>query len=229
MLRPLKLIIDNYPDDLVEEMDAINNPEDPSAGTRKVPFTKELYIERDDFMEDPPKKYFRLAPGREVRLRYGYWVTCTDVVHDPETGEVTEIHATYDPETRGGNNPPDGRKVKGTIHWASATESLKAEVRLYEHLFTKEDPSDYGEGGSFQDNLNPKSLETLSDCFIEPSFADAEPGDSFQFERLGYFCVDNDSTAEKLLFNRTVTLRDSWAKVVKGQKQKQKTKKPKKG
>ncbi len=215
VLKPLKLVIDNYPDDLVEEMDAINNPEDPAAGIRKVPFSKVLYIEQNDFMEDPPKKFFRLAPGKEVRLRYGYFVKCVDVVHDPKTGEVTEIHATYDPETRGGNNPPDGRKVKGTIHWVSADHAVKSEVRLYNHLFMKEDTNDVPEGGTFHDNLNPESLEVLPECYLERSLGEAKPGDRFQFERLGYFCVDKESTEAKPAFNRTVTLRDTWAKIAK--------------
>ncbi|NLE36949.1 MAG: glutamine--tRNA ligase/YqeY domain fusion protein [Pirellulaceae bacterium] len=215
VLRPLKVVIENYPADLVEEMDAVNNPEDESAGTRKVPFSRELYIERDDFMEDPPKKYFRLSPGREVRLRYGYFVTCTEAVKDPATGEVVELRCTYDPETRGGNAPPDGRKVKGTIHWVSAAHAVKAEVRLYEHLFTKEDPSNVPKGGHYRDNLNPNSLEVLTECLLEPSLAESKPGEPIQFERHGYFCVDPDSTPEKLVFNRTVTLKDSWAKIQK--------------
>lgn len=213
VLRPLKVVIDNYPEGLVEEMDAINNPEDEAAGTRKIPFTRELYIEESDFMEDPPKKYFRLAPGMEVRLRYGYFVTCVDVVKDAD-GKVVEVHCTYDPETRGGNTPPDGRKVKGTIHWVSASHAVKAEIRLYDHLFTKEDPSEVEEGGHFSDNLNPDSLEILHDCMLEPVLAEAKLGDYFQFERLGYFCLDKDSTAEHPVFNRTVTLRDTWAKIV---------------
>lgn len=214
VLRPLKVVIDNYPEDLVEEMDAINNPEDESAGTRKIPFTRELYIEETDFMEDPPKKYFRLGPGREVRLRYGYFIKCVDFVKD-ESGRVVEVHCTYDPETRGGNNPPDGRKVKGTIHWVSASHALKAEVRLYGHLFTKENPNEVEEGGHFSDNLNPDSLEVLTDCMLEPSLAKATLGDYFQFERLGYFCLDKDAMPEKPAFNRTVTLRDTWAKIAK--------------
>jgi len=215
VLRPLKLVIDNYPADRVEEMDAINNPEDPSAGTRKVPFSRELWIEEDDFMEDPPKKYYRLGPGREVRLRYGYFVRCTGCVKDPATGRVAEVHATYDPATRGGESPPDGRKVQGTIHWVSAAHALPAEVRLYDHLCTKEDPSDVAEGGHFTDNLNPNSLEVLSECYVEPSLAGAAPGARYQFERLGYFCVDPDTTEGKLVFNRTVTLKDTWAKIQK--------------
>ena len=212
VLRPLKVVIDNYPEDRIEELDAINNPEDPSAGTRKVPFSRELWIERDDFREDPPKKYFRLSPGREVRLRYGYFVRCVDVVKDPATGEPVEVHCTYDPETRGGN-APDGRKVKGTIHWVSAARALRAEVRLYDHLFTKPDPGDAPEGEDYRSNLNPDSLQRLTDCCVEPSLQDAAPGDRFQFERLGYFCVDKDSTAGRLVFNRTVSLVDTWAKI----------------
>lgn len=215
VLRPLKLVIDNYPADQIEEMDAVNNPEDPSAGTHKVPFSRELYIEQDDFREDPPKKYHRLAPGAEVRLRYGYFVTCTKVVKDKATGEIVEVHCTYDPQTRGGDNPPDGRKVKGTIHWVSAARGVKAEVRLYDHLFSVENPSNVPAGGDYRDNLNPNSLEVLRDCIVEPSLAAASPGDRFQFERQGYFCVDPDSAPQKLVFNRTVSLRDSWAKIEK--------------
>ncbi|HEY4308501.1 MAG TPA: glutamine--tRNA ligase/YqeY domain fusion protein [Pirellulales bacterium] len=219
VLRPLKVVIDNYPVDQVDELDAINNPEDPSAGTRKVPFTRELYIERDDFREDPPKEFFRLAPGREVRLRYAYLVTCTSVVKDA-AGEITELHCTYDPATRGGNTP-DGRKVKGTIHWVSASRSLPAEVRVYDHLFTQPDPSDVPTGGDYRDSLNPKSLEVLSECRVEPSLAGAAPESRYQFERQGYFCVDMiDSHPDKLVFNRTVSLKDSWAKIEKGQKKK---------
>jgi len=213
VLDPLKLVIDNYPEDEVDELDAINNPEDPAAGTRKVPFSRELYIERNDFLEDPPRKYHRLGPGREVRLRYGYYVTCTDFVKDPATGQVTEIHCTYDPATRGGDSP-DGRKVKGTIHWVSARHALEAEVRLYDHLFTKEDPGDVEEGQDYTANLNPDSLKTVT-ALVEPSLAGAAPGARCQFERLGYFCVDPDSTAGKPVFNRTVTLRDTWAKIQK--------------
>ncbi len=215
VLRPLKLVIDNYPEDLVEEMEATNNPNDAAAGTRTVPFSRELYIEREDFRKDPPKKFFRLGPGREVRLRYGYFVTCTDFVKDEATGQVTEIHCTYDPQTRGGESPPDGRKVKGTIHWVSAAHARRAEVRLYDHLFKPENPNDVPDGGDFKDNLNPDSLQVLSDCLVEPSLAEAAAGDRVQFERQGYFCVDSDSTAEKLVFNRTVSLRDSWAKIEK--------------
>jgi len=187
VLRPLKVIIDNYPEDKVEELDAINNPEDPDAGTRKVPFSKELYIEQEDFMENPPKKFYRLAPGREVRLRYAYFIKCTDVVKD-ENGRVVELHCTYDPATRGGD-APDGRKVKSTLHWVSAAHSLEAKVRLYDHLFTKENPNDVGEGKDFKSNLNPNSLELLTSCRVEPSVADAKPLSRYQFERLGYFLI----------------------------------------
>jgi glutaminyl-tRNA synthetase len=217
VLRPLKVVIDNYPQGQVEEMDAINNPEDPAAGTRKVPFSRVLYIEQEDFREEPPPKFFRLAPGREVRLRYGYFITCTGVVKDEKTGEVTELHCTYDPATRGGDSP-DGRKVKATLHWVSAEHALPAEVRLYDHLFVKEDPDDVEEGADWKTNLNPNSLAVLSPCWVEPSLAGAEPGSRYQFERLGYFCVDRDSSDGKLVFNRTVTLRDTWAKIEKSQK-----------
>ncbi|HHU50286.1 MAG TPA: glutamine--tRNA ligase/YqeY domain fusion protein [Firmicutes bacterium] len=216
VLRPLKVVIDNYPAGQVEELEAVNNPEDPQAGTRKIPFSKVIYIERDDFMEDPPKKFYRLAPGREVRLRYGYFIKCTEVVKDEKTGEVLEVHCTYDPATRGGS-APDGRKVKATLHWVSAEESLEAEVRLYDHLFNRENPDDVEEGKTFLDYLNPNSLEVLTSCRIEPSLATARPGDKFQFERLGYFCVDPDSTPEKLVFNRSVSLRDTWAKIAQQQ------------
>jgi len=213
VLNPLKVIITNYPDEQEEELEAINNPEDPSAGTRKVPFAKEIYIEKDDFREDPPKKFFRLAPGREVRLRYAYFITCTDVIKD-DNGEVVELHCTYDPASRGGNSP-DGRKVKGTIHWVSAKHSLTAEARLYDRLFMKENPEASDEGG-FVANLNPESLNII-DCHVEPELQGATPGSKYQFERLGYFCVDPDSTDGKLVFNRTITLRDSWAKIEKKQ------------
>src|SRR5579871_1869496 len=216
VLRPLRVVIDNYPDGQVEEMDAINNPEDPAAGTRKVPFSKVLYIEQDDFREVPPKQYFRLSPGREVRLRYGYFITATGVVKDAR-GEVVEVHATYDPATRGGNSP-DGRKVKSTIHWVSAAHAVDAEVRVYETLFTKENPNEVAEGGDFTDNLNPNSLEVIGGAKLEPSLAGAAAGSRYQFERLGYFCVDKDSTAEKLVFNRTVSLKDTWAKIEKKSK-----------
>jgi glutaminyl-tRNA synthetase len=213
VLRPLRVVIDNYPEGQVEQMEAVNNPEDPSAGTRTVPFSKVLYIEQEDFREDPPKQYYRLSPGREVRLRYGYFITCTSVVKNDQ-GEVVEVHCTYDPATRGGDSP-DGRKVKSTIHWVSASHAVDAEVRLYETLFTKEDPDDVEEGGEFTDNLNPNSLEVLINCKLEPSLAGAAPGSRYQFERLGYFCVDRDSTPQKLVLNRTVALRDAWAKIEK--------------
>jgi glutaminyl-tRNA synthetase len=216
VLRPLKVVIDNYPQDQVEELEAVNNPEDSSAGTRKVPFSRELYIEREDFMEEPPKEFFRLAPGREVRLRYAYFVTCTDVIKD-ETGQIVELHCTYDPATRGGD-APDGRKVKSTLHWVSAGHALEAEVRLYDHLFTKENPDDAAEGEDFKANLNPNSLEVLTSCRVEPSLAGAESPNRYQFERLGYFCVDRDRSGEKLVFNRTVPLRDPWAKMQKARK-----------
>ncbi len=216
VLRPLKVIIDNYPQGKVEQLDAVNNPEDPAAGMRKVPFSRELYIEREDFMQEPPKKFFRLAPGREVRLRYAYFVTCTDVLKN-DNGEIIELHCTYDPATRGGD-APDGRKVKATLHWVSADHALQAEVRLYDHLFTKENPDDVEEGGDFKSNLNPNSLEILWPCYVEPALKDAQPLSRYQFERLGYFCVDAGTTSEKLVFNRTVSLRDTWAKIQKAQK-----------
>ncbi|MCX7909881.1 MAG: glutamine--tRNA ligase/YqeY domain fusion protein [Ignavibacteria bacterium] len=214
VLNPLKVIIDNYPDDLVEEIDAINNPEDLSKGTRKVPFSKVLYIERDDFMENPPKKFYRLAPGREVRLRYAYYITCTDVIKDPKTGEIVELHCTYDPETRGGSSP-DGRKVLGTIHWVSANHYFPAEVRLYDRLFTKENPNDVEEGKTFLDYINPNSLE-IKTGYCEPFLKNAKPEEKFQFERIGYFCVDTKySRPGKPVFNRTVTLKDTWSKILK--------------
>jgi len=215
VLRPLKVVIDNYPESQVEEMDAVNNPEEASAGSRKVPFARALYIEQDDFREEPPKGYFRLSPGREVRLRYGYLVTCTGVVKN-ENGEVVEVHCTYDPATRGGNTP-DGRKVKSTIHWVSAANALDAEVRIYDNLFTKENPNEVEDGQDFTANLNPKSLEVISNAKVEPSLAGAAAGSRYQFERLGYFCVDPDSKPDKLIFNRTVALKDTWAKVEKKQ------------
>ncbi len=218
VLQPLKVVIDNYPQGRVEELEAINNPEDPKAGVRKVPFSRELYIERDDFMAEPPKKFYRLAPGREVRLRYAYFVTCTDVIKD-ENGEVVELHCTYDPATRGGD-APDGRKFKSTLHWVSTGHALEAEVRLYDHLFTKENPDDTAEGEDFKSNLNPNSRQILISCRVEPSLGRAEPGSRYQFERLGYFCVDPDSSDGKLVFNRTVSLRDTWAKIQKAQKKK---------
>ena len=214
VLRPLKVVIENYPEGQVEHMDAVNNPEDPSAGSRTVPFSRELYIEQDDFREVPPKQYFRLSPGREVRLRYGYFITCTGVVKD-SSGQVTELRCTYDPATRGGNAPPDGRKVKSTIHWVSAQHAIGAEARLYETLFTKENPNDLEEGQEFTDLLNPNSLEVVTGCKLEPSLAGATPGASYQFERLGYFCADLDSAPGALIFNRTVALRDTWAKIEK--------------
>jgi glutaminyl-tRNA synthetase len=216
VLKPLKLIIDNYPEGQVEQLDAINNPEDASMGTRKVPFSRELYIEQDDFREDPPKKFHRLAPGKEVRLRYGYLVTCTRVVKDEATGQITEVHCTCDPASRGGN-APDGRKVPGTIHWVSAGQAITAEVRLYDHLFHKEDPNEAPPGKDYRANLNPNSLEVLKGCQLEPSLGQAQPGDRFQFERLGYFFVDPiDSRPGQPVFNRTVSLRDTWAKIEKG-------------
>ncbi len=216
VMRPLRLIIDNYPEDQVEEFDAQNNPEDPTSGTRKVPFSRVLYIEQDDFREVPPPKYFRLAPGREIRIKYAYLITCTGVTKDQQTGEVTEVHCTYDPATRGGD-APDHRKVKSTIHWVSAAHSLQAEVRLYDNLFTKENPNDVAEGADFLSNINRNSLEVLTSCRIEPFLAGAAPGSRYQFERIGYFCVDPDTTAKKLVFNRTVSLRDDWAKIQKQQ------------
>jgi glutaminyl-tRNA synthetase len=216
VLRPLKVVIDNYPKDKVEQLEAVNNPEDPGAGTRKVPFSRELFIEQDDFMEEPPKKFYRLAPGREIRLRYAYFVTCTDVVKN-ENGQVVELHCTYDPATRGGD-ALDGRKVKATLHWVSAPHSLPAEARLYDHLFTNQNPEDVAEGEDFKSNLNPNSLEVLKDCRVEPSLSGAAPLSRYQFERLGYFCTDPDSSNNKLVFNRTVTLRDPWAKIQKKHK-----------
>ena len=214
VLRPLKVVIENYPDDHEEELEAINNPEDASAGTRKVPFSKVLYIERDDFRRDPPRKFFRLAPGREVRLRYAYFITCTEAIEDEE-GNVVELRCTYDPATRGGD-APDGRKVKATLHWVSAAHAIPAEVRLYDRLFNHPNPA--GAPGEIDDHLNLGSLEVLNDCRLEPSLAGAEPGDRVQFERLGYFCVDPDSTPGAPVFNRTVTLRDTWAKIERAQK-----------
>ena len=211
VLRPLRVVIENYPEGQVEYLDAVNNPEDPDAGTRKLPFSRELYVERDDFMEDPPRKFFRLAPGREVRLRYGYFITCTDVVKD-EDGEVVELRCTYDPETRGGQ-APDGRRVRGTIHWVSAQHAADAEVRLYEHLFTSERPDD---DDDFMTTLNPASLEVVHGAKVEPGLVDAVQGERFQFERLGYFAVDPDSKPNAPVFNRTVSLRDTWAKIRKG-------------
>ncbi len=222
VLRPLRIVLENYPEDQVEEMEAINNPEDPDAGVRKVPFSRVLYIEREDFREDPPKKFFRLAPGREVRLRYAYLITCQSAVKD-DSGEIVELRCTYDPETRGGS-APDGRRVKGTLHWVSAAHAVPAEVRLYDRLFTVEDPGAVEEGGDYKSYLNPSSLEILTGCQVEPSLANAEPGYRCQFERQGYFSVDPDSSPDSstpsLVFNRTVALRDSWAKIEKAQETK---------
>lgn len=211
VLNPLKVVIDNYPDGESEYLDAINNPEDPSAGTRKVPFSKVIYIEQDDFMENPPSKFYRLAPGREVRLRYAYFITCREAVKD-STGRVVELRCTYDPTTRGGN-APDGRKVKSTLHWVSARHAIEAEVRLYDRLFLKEDPTDVEEGHDWKENINPDSLKILTSCKVEPSLAGAAPLSKYQFERLGYFCVDPDTTEDKLIFNRTVPLKDTWTKI----------------
>jgi glutaminyl-tRNA synthetase len=214
VLRPLRVVIENYREGQTEELETVNNPEDPSAGTRKVPFSRVLYIEQDDFREDPPRQFFRLSPGREVRLRGGYFIKCTGIVKDEKTGEIAELHCTYDPQTRSGN-APDGRKVKATIHWVSAEHAISAEVRLYENLFTKEDPNDVPEGQEFTANLNAKSLEVVTNAKLEPSLASAKPGDRYQFERLGYFCVDLDSKPGALVFNRTVALRDTWSKIEK--------------
>jgi glutaminyl-tRNA synthetase len=213
VLKPLKVVVENYPEGQVEELDAVNNPEDQTAGSRKVPFSRELYIEQDDFMEDPPKKFFRLAPGREVRLRYGYFITCIDVKKDAATGEIQELRCTYDPETRGGN-APDGRKVKATLHWVSAHHSLPAKVRLYSHLFTKENPAAVEQGEDFTAHVNPESLEILANCRVEPSLEDPKQESIYQFERLGYFCADrHDCMKGRLVFNRSVTLRDTWARL----------------
>jgi len=217
VLRPLKVIIDNYPVDKTEDLEAINNPEDASMGTRKVPFSREIYIEKDDFREVPPKSYFRLAPGREVRLKHAYIIKCERVIKDEKTGEVIELHCSYDPETKSGE-PKAERKVKATLHWVSAAHTLEAEVRLFDHLFLIPDPDEVPEGQDFKANLNPKSLETLTSCKIEPSLKIAKPGNKYQFLRLGYFCVDPDSIEKKLVFNRTVTLQDTWAKIEKAQK-----------
>ncbi|MDL1958384.1 MAG: glutamine--tRNA ligase/YqeY domain fusion protein [Deltaproteobacteria bacterium] len=220
VLRPLKVVIENYQENQMEELEAVNNPEDAGMGCRKVPFSRVLYIEQEDFREDPPKKYFRLAPGREVRLRYAYYIKCVGVKKDERTGEIIELRCTFDPETRGGG-APDGRKVKATLHWVSAAHSLQAEVRLYDHLFLKANPDEVKDGTDFRANLNPSSLETLTSCRVEPSLANATPGSRYQFERQGYFCVDTqDSSDESLVFNRTVTLRDPWAKIEKAMKNK---------
>ncbi|MEA3436501.1 MAG: glutamine--tRNA ligase/YqeY domain fusion protein [Thermodesulfobacteriota bacterium] len=218
VLRPLKVIIDNYPEGKVEELEAENNPEDSSAGKRKIPFSRVLYVEKEDFMEDPPKKFFRLAPGREVRLKHAYYIKCSDIVKDEKTGEVIEVHCTYDPKTRGGWSE-DGRKVRGTLHWVSEGHALKAEVRLYEHLFIKENPSETKDSSDFKTYLNPNSQEILTPCLVEPSLKGAAPGSRYQFLRQGYFCVDSkDSLSNALVFNRTVTLRDTWAKIQKSRK-----------
>ena len=214
VLKPLKVVIENYPDGKIEDLEAVNNPEDPAAGTRKVPFGKVIFIEQDDFREDPPKEFFRLAPGREVRLRYAYFLKCERAIKDPETGQVVELRCTYDPASRGGNSP-DGRKVKSTIHWVAAESAVDIEARLYDRLFTCEDPAKAEEGKDYKDYLNPQSLVPLSESRAEPSLAAAKPGEMFQFERLGYFCVDRDSTANKKVFSRTVTLKDEWARIEK--------------
>ncbi len=215
VLRPLKVVIDNYPDDREEYLEAINNPEDPGMGSREVPFSRTLYIEKDDFMENPPKQFYRLAPGREIRLRYAYFVKCTGVVKDPRTGEVTELRCTYDPSTRGGD-APDGRKVKSTLHWVSVSHAVESEVRLYDTLFTRTNPNETEEGKDFTDYLNPKSLEVLRGCYVEPGLKEAAPGSWYQFERLGYFCADSvDFRPERPVFNRIVTLKDEWAKIQK--------------
>ena len=216
VLRPLKVVIENYPADQVEQLDAVNNPEDASAGIRKVPFSKVIYIERDDFMENPPKQFYRLSAGREVRLRYAYFIKCVDVIKD-EKGEVVELRCTYDPATRGGDSPPDGRKVKATLHWVSAAHAIEAEVRLYDKLLNRPDPSEDKDGSNFKDFIDPNSLEVIEAAKLEPSLAGAPAASRYQFERLGYFCVDSDSTPDKMVINRTVTLRDTWAKVAKAE------------
>jgi len=216
VLRPIKVVLENYPDGQVEELEAVNNPEDPSKGTRKVPFSREIYIEQDDFREDPPKGFFRLSPGKEVRLRYAYIIKCIGVVKDPKTGEVTELRCTYDAETKSGSSQSK-RKVKATIHWVSAAHALEADARLYDHIFTKEAPEDVSEGSDWLANINPNSLDHLTHCRVEPYLADAKPGERYQFERLGYFCVDTeDFSSRRPVFNRTATLRDTWAKMEKG-------------
>lgn len=213
VLNPLKVVIENYPENESEELDCVNNPEDPSAGTRKVPFSRILYIEQEDFREDPPKQFYRLAPGREVRLRYAYYITCNQVIKD-ETGKIVELRCSYDPQTRGGDSP-DGRKVKATLHWVSARHAISAEIRLYDHLFTKPDPDDVEPGKDYKSNINPGSLQTLTEGKLEPALASSVSGEMFQFERMGYFCVDSDSSDGKPIFNRTVTLKDTWAKIEK--------------
>lgn len=220
VLCPLRVVIDNYPEGKIEELDAVNNPENPAMGTRKIPFSRVLYIEQDDFRENPPKKFFRLSPGCEVRLRYAYFITCVDVIKDKQTGEIIELHCTYDPATRGGDSP-DGRKVKGTIHWVSAAHSLEAEIHLYDRLFKNENPGNIEEGIDWKSNLNPNSLRILTSCRVEPGLAGAAPGSRYQFERQGYFCVDSiDSSKKLLIFNRTAPLRDSWSKIEKGREDK---------
>lgn len=214
VLNPLKIIITNYPEDKEELLDAENNPEDPSMGKRQIPFSRKLYIEQDDFKEDPPKKFHRLSPGKEVRLKHAYYITCNEVIKDNKTGEIKELHCTYDPATKGGWSN-DGRKVKGTSHWVSAKHAIKAEVRLYDHLFTKEDPENVQENKDFKENINPDSLKILTSCLVEPSLKDAKPGDNFQFLRQGYFCMDPDSKDDNLVFNRAVSMKDSWAKIEK--------------
>jgi glutaminyl-tRNA synthetase len=214
VLQPLRVVIDNYPEGMIEEFDAVNNPEDPSMGSRKIPFSRVIYIERDDFREDPPKQFYRLSPGREVRLRYAYFIRCENVIRDEKTGEITELRCTYDPATRGGDSP-DGRKVKATLHWVSAQHACEAEVRLHDHLFTKEHP---WEEIDFRECINTESLKVLPSCMLEPGLRNAQAGEHFQFERLGYFSVDTDSSSDKPVFNRTVTLRDTWAKIEKSQK-----------
>jgi glutaminyl-tRNA synthetase len=218
VLKPLRLVIDNYPEGQTEMLAAENNPEDPGSGSRQIPFSRELFIEREDFMENPPKKFFRLAPGREVRLKHAFYVTCNRVVKDDASGEVTALHCTYDPDTRGGWSE-DGRKIKGTLHWVSAAHAVKAEVRLYDHLFTKKNPTDTKAGEDFKSHLNADSLEVLTGCRVEPSLRHAEPGGFYQFLRQGYFCLDSvEAGAGKLVFNRTATLRDTWAKIQKKHK-----------
>jgi glutaminyl-tRNA synthetase len=217
VLRPLKVVLTNYPEGQVEEMDAVNNPEDPSSGTRKVPFSRVLFIEQEDFMENPPKKFYRLAPGREVRLRYGYFIKCNEVIKDPNTGVPVELRCTYDPQTRGGN-APDGRKAKVTLHWVSASHPVSAEVRLYDTLFLKENPDEVSAGEDFTANINPRSLEVLTNCYLEPSLKGTRAGERFQFERMGYFCADSkDFEENRLVFNRIVSLRDEWAKILKAE------------
>ena len=216
VLRPLKVIIDNYPEGKVEELEAVNNPEDESMGTRKVPFSRVFYIEKDDFMEDPPKKFFRLAPGQEVRLKHAYYIKCEKVVKDEKTGEIIELHCSYDPATKGGWSD-DGRKVKGTLHWVSAEHAVDAEIRLYDKLFLNEKPDDVEEGKDFLSNINPDSLEVLISCKVEPYLKDADVNARFQFLRQGYYCVDPDTKEDKLVFNRTASLRDTWGKIQKSQ------------